>query len=113
MPRFYGKPDAAQPDVVKALRKAGAHVVILSGTGAGVADLACFYRSATHWIEVKSDERATKRQGVTATRQAEFRSRASEHGVTVHVVTTPDEALRAVGAMDRRGSQPDGTMGAA
>ena len=92
----YGKPDAAQSVVVAALRRVGAHVVILSGTGAGVADLACFHHGRTYWFEVKSSAAAVKRKSLTATRQAEFRDRAAEHGVTVHVVTNPEEAVRAL-----------------
>ena len=95
--RRAGKVDIAQPAIVQALRKAGAHVVLLSGVGLGVADLACFHRGRTIWFEVKSNAAAVKRQSLTATRQAEFRSRAAEHGVVVHVVTSPEDALRALG----------------
>ena len=95
----WGKPDSVQPGIVTALRKAGAHVVILSGVGLGVADLAVLRAGKTTWIEVKSDAAAVKRKSLTAVRQAEFRDQAAAHGVTVHIVTTPEEALRAIGAL--------------
>ena len=94
-----GKSDSNHSEICAALRKAGAHVIDLKGVGAGVADIAALFRGATHWLEVKSGRSAVRRKGATAERQREFRDRCQEHGVHVYIVTTSDEAVRAIGAM--------------
>lgn len=93
------KVDANQPAIVTALRKAGAMVRATHAAGDGFPDLVVAFRGAWHLLECKSDAAAVNRKSMTAVRQAEFRGQASVHGCIVPVVTTPEEALRAVGAL--------------
>ena len=93
-----GKSDSNHSEICAALRKAGAHVIDLKGVGSGVADIAVLFRGETHWLEIKSGRSAVQRKDATADRQREFRDRCQERGVHVYIVTTRDEALRAIGA---------------
>jgi Holliday junction resolvase len=45
--------DANQPEIVRALRQAGAQVVILAGVGHGCPDLLVQYRERLYLLEVK------------------------------------------------------------
>lgn len=49
----HARTDANQPDIVKALRKAGCSVQILAGVGDGCPDLMVGYRRRTIAMEVK------------------------------------------------------------
>lgn len=50
----HGRVDDVQPEIVRALRKAGASVVSLADMGKGVPDLLVGYRGATYLMEVKT-----------------------------------------------------------
>ena len=54
--RRASKVDANQPEIVAALRRAGAIVTPMHQAGRGIADLAVSYRQRWLWIEVKSDD---------------------------------------------------------
>ena len=86
--------DANQPDIVSALRKAGAFVRDMHGAGDGFPDIVAAFRGRWHFFEVKSSDAAARRKGLTAERQAHFREQADARGCVVHVVTTPEEAAR-------------------
>ena len=86
--------DANQPDIVSALRKAGAFVRDTHGAGEGFPDVIAAFRGRYHFFEVKSSDAAARRKGATAERQAHFREQAEARGCVVHVVTTPEDAVR-------------------
>lgn len=90
------KVDANHQAITDALRKAGASVLSLARIGGGCPDiLAC--KSGRAWLfEVKNPERSKKRrEGDTL--QQEWHKRW--HGCPVLIVLTPDDALRAIGAI--------------
>ena len=86
--------DANQPDVVSALRGAGAFVRPTHAAGEGFPDIVAAHRGRWHFFEVKSSDAAARRKGLTAERQAHFREQAGTRGCVVHVVTTPEDAVR-------------------
>lgn len=97
--RRRAKSDSNQGDIVLALRQVGAFVRDMSAVGDGWPDLCVLFRGAVHLLEVKADGAAVKRKSSTAQRQQEIRDRARECGVHIYVVTSEEEALRAIGAM--------------
>lgn len=84
--------DANQPAVVAALRKVGAIVYSLHRVGAGVPDLLVGFRGLTYLLEVKEPK-----GGVLTPQQIEFG--LNWRGRPVSIVKSPDEALRAIGAV--------------
>lgn len=84
--RRAARTDAVQTAIVKALRKAGCAVISLARLGAGVPDLLARRGKNYFLIECKS------KGGRLTPAQMEFQ----KHWI-VHVCTTPEEALRAVG----------------
>ena len=99
MRRWASKVDANQGEIMAALQKVGAHPVSLHEVGRGVCDLMVMFRGAVHLFEIKANSAAVKRKGKTADDQREFRDRARECGVHVWIVTSAEEALRAIGAI--------------
>lgn len=97
--RRRAKSDSNQADIVSELRQIGAFVRDMSAVGDGWPDLCVWFRGATHWLEVKADRAAVNRKSSTAQRQQEIRDRAREHGVHIYVVTSSEEAMRAIGAV--------------
>jgi hypothetical protein len=89
--RYGAKRDASEPGIVAALRSVGVSVHHLSAPN--MPDLLCGYQGETHLLEVKSPG---ARRRLTPG-QRDFM--ASWFGAPVAVVTTPEEALRAVGAI--------------
>lgn len=102
--KYARKRDANEGPIVDALRAAGATVTQLND--AGCPDLLVGWRRGTYLIEVKD--------GVTKTRVAHRRNAGIEHpeltpeqikwwtrwkGKMPAIVTTPIEALRAIGAV--------------
>lgn len=93
--RRAAKIDANQPAVVAALRKAGAKVQSLAAIGAGVPDLLVAFRQQLYLLEVKDGAKIPSAQKLTE-------DQVSWHtawGSPVHVVNSPDAALRAIGAI--------------
>ena len=88
--------DAAQPDIVRALRDVGAWVLLLNAE----IDLLVGFRGRWHLLEVKSGEKESRRKGGTADRQAGYRRQAECVGCTIPVVWTADMALKAIGAVE-------------
>jgi len=50
----YGKVDLNQAQIVRALRKAGASVLVLSSVGQGCPDICVSYKGQTWYFEIKS-----------------------------------------------------------
>lgn len=82
--------DANQSDIVKALRAVGASVEHIHREGRGVPDLLVGWRRRNHVLEVKTAK------GELNELQVEWH--ASWRG-TVAVVRSPEDALRAIGAL--------------
>ena len=85
------KVDANQAEIVDALRKAGASVLVLSRVGQGCADLAVGIRGENFFLEVKTEK------GKLTPAEAEFMSNWRGRYA---VVRTPEEALRAIGVLE-------------
>jgi hypothetical protein len=86
--RRAAKRDASEAAIVAALRLAGA--IVWSISEKGLPDLVVGYRGATFLLEVKSPGK-----GLT---EAQEDVHAIWRGGPIHVVETPQDALRAVGA---------------
>jgi Holliday junction resolvase len=61
--------DANQPDIVKALRQAGASVTSLAGVGNGVPDLLVGIRKVTTVFEVKDGAKVPSKRKLTEDEQ--------------------------------------------
>jgi hypothetical protein len=93
--RRAAKVDSNQDQVVTALRVAGATVQSLAAIGKGVPDLLVSFRDAMFLLEVKDGAKVPSARALTAD-QVKWHA---AWGCPVHVVHTPEEALRAIGAM--------------
>ena len=94
--RRAAKVDANQAEIVEALRDAGASVRVLSSVGEGVPDTLIGFRGRNFLLEVKRPKARGQRAGTTTKPQDAFIAAWRGH---VAVVRTPEEALRAIGAM--------------
>ena len=99
MPRQAAKIDANQPEIVKALRKAGAIVQSLAAVGKGCPDLLVGYRSINYLLEVKDGSRVPSERRLTPD-QVDWHN--SWRG-TVRVVEDELQALTAIGAVKSHG----------
>ena len=91
MPRWDARTDANQSEIVAALRAVGASVVVLSRVGQGCADLSAGFRGSNYFLEVKTDN------GKLTPAELEFQQMWRGHYA---IVRTPEEALKAIGAME-------------
>ena len=91
MPRWAARTDANQAEIVEALRAAGAVVLILSRVGQGCADLAVGKGGKVWFMEVKTEK------GKLTPAEKEFQDMWQDNYV---IVRTPEEALKAIGAME-------------
>jgi len=83
--------DANQADIVSALRRVGAHVCDLSAAGKGIPDLIVYFRGELRFLELKDGSKPPSARKLTPAQKA-------FHAVfPVTVVTSPYEALRAIG----------------
>ena len=93
MPKYAAKIDRNQPEIVAALRKAGASVAITSTAGQGFPDLVVGYRGVSYLIEVKDGELPPSARKLT-TAQVKFRDNWRGHYA---VVKSVEEALAVIG----------------
>lgn len=89
--RRAARADANQREIVAALRQVGATVQHLHQVGHGCPDILVGYRSENYLLEIK-------RPGELLTAR-EYCWRSNWRGV-MHVVHSPEEALRAIGALN-------------
>ena len=82
------KVDANQAEIVEALRKAGASVLVLSRVGQGCADLAVGLRGETFFLEIKAGK------GKLTPSEIEFMEGWRGHYA---IVRTVEDALKAIG----------------
>lgn len=99
--KYAAKVDRNQPEIVAALRKAGATVEILSAVGNGCPDLAVGFRGQNFFLEVKDWQASANDRKLNDT-QKEW------HGGwkgQVAKVETVDAALAVIGAisLEKRG----------
>lgn len=92
--RTAAKVDANQPEIVAALRSAGATVQPLHSVGQGCPDLLVGYRGQTYAIEVKDGRKPPSARKLTPA-QEDWHGAWKGH---VAVVSSVDEALAAIGA---------------
>ena len=88
--RYRGKVDANQPEIVKALRDAGASVTSLADLGDGCPDLLVGFNHKTVLMELKSG----LKDGLT---RDEITWHSKWRGGPLCVVRSVDEALGALG----------------
>lgn len=94
MRRFANHRDKSEPAIVDALKAVGAHVLKLNGKG--VPDLLVFFRGTWTPLEVKTPKKDRLRGNLDPFTAAQKDVLAV---APYAVVMTPDEALRAVGAV--------------
>lgn len=94
--RTDAKVDANQPAIVAALRKVGATVQSLAQLGDGVPDLLVGWAGDLWLLEVKDPQQPKNKQQLKPM-QVEWHRRWQ--GKPVAIVLSPEEALRAIGAI--------------
>ncbi len=94
--RKYGRTDANQADIVKALRKAGCSVLILSDVGGGCPDLLVGRGGNNFLLECKDPSKSPSERCLTADQRVFFQD---WRGSGPMVVETPKEALFLCGAI--------------
>ena len=95
--RLAAKVDANQAEIVKTLRSCGVTVQHLHGVGAGCPDLLVYspFIRRMLLLEVKDGSLPPSKRRLTSAQQTFH----SEWPADVHIVSSPDDALRAVGAL--------------
>lgn len=93
--RRAAKVDATHDAIVSALRAAGAKVQSLAAVGSGVPDLLVKFRGVLYLLEAKDGGKPPSKRALTPDQQEWIEN----WGGGVHVVLSPDDALRAVGAI--------------
>lgn len=88
--------DANQPEIVAALRAAGATVISLAACGDGIPDLLCGFRGKTALIEVKDSQQPPSKRQLTPD-QLDWH--AAWRGGTLAVVCDVESALRVLKVM--------------
>lgn len=96
--RRAAKIDATQPEIVKALRQAGATVQSLAACGDGVPDLLVGYRGVTALIEVKDGSLAPSARRLT---EDQLAWHGKWNGGTLAVVGDVEAALRVLATIGR------------
>lgn len=107
--RRAAKVDDSQPRIVRAMRAVGATVISLAGLGDKAPDLLVGFRHQTYLFEVKTPGREMHHRQ-HAIEQAEWR--AKWPGGPVHVVSTPEQALRIMAGFQEGDLQPRPPAGA-
>ena len=95
-PRRIHRHDANHAEIIATMRGVGAFVVDTSSLGMFV-DAVVAYQGTWHIIEIKNPETQYGRSGLNANQQALATMAGS---APVHVVSSADEALRAIGALE-------------
>lgn len=93
--RRAAKVDANQDQIVSALRAAGAIVQSLAAIGKGVPDLLVLFRGNLSLLECKDGSKPPSARKLTDDQQKWHQA----WGCIVHVVMSPEQALRAIGAI--------------
>lgn len=94
--RTAAKVDRNQPEIVAALRRVGATVLVLSAVGRGCPDIVVGYHGVNYFIEIKDGEKPPSERRLTPDQvewHGKWRGRAG-------VAETMDDALRIIGAIN-------------
>ena len=94
--RFAARTDRNQPEIVAALRKAGATVQSLAAVGDGVPDLLCGIAGRTVLLELKDGARPASERQLTTD---QIKWHVDWRGGPCMVVNNIDEALAALGLL--------------
>lgn len=95
--RRAARVDANHDQIVGALRAAGAIVQSLAAIGKGCPDLLCAFRGNLFLLEVKDGNKPPSGQKLTDAQQKWHMA----WGALVEVVNSPEQALRAIGAISQ------------
>lgn len=90
--RQVARTDTNQAEIVEAQRKAGAVVKDTHKLGGGFSDILVGYQGQLYLEEVKS------KSGKLRKKQMDFRLEMASVGIIVHIVRTPEEGLKIIGA---------------
>lgn len=90
------KIDASQPLIVRELRRAGCFVQSLAEVGHGVPDLLVARAGRWYLMECKDGNQPPSKQRLTPDEE-EWHQLSGLTGAKVHIVKTPEDALKAVG----------------
>lgn len=93
--RQRAKVDRNQPEIVDALRRAGASVEFLHQLGKGVPDILAGFRGVNYTMEIKDGLAPKSKQKLTDDEvewHGKWRGQKS-------IVTSPEEALKTIGAL--------------
>ena len=93
--RRAAKADANQPEIIAALRKAGASVQALHTVGQGCPDIVVGFRGVNWLLEIKDGSLAHSRRVLTSSELSWHRAWEGQ----VRTVCTPADALAAIGAL--------------
>ena len=99
--RRAARTDANHREIVEALRAAGASVTDTSAVGDGFPDLVVSYRNVWHLAEVKDGQKSPSRRKLTPEQEIWH----AQQRAKVHIVTSPHEALVAIGAITPAGDR--------
>lgn len=94
--RIASKIDTNQPEIVRALRRAGASVQILSMVGRGCPDVVVGFRGQTYLLEIKDGSLPPSKRTLTPD-EKQWHAKWRGH---VDIVESIEDALRAIGAID-------------
>lgn len=95
--RRAAKTDRNQPEIVEALRKAGASVTLLHAVGDGCPDLLVGYRHHTILMEVKDGKKSPSERNLTPDQQEWH---AGWRGGVLVIACDVEGALRALWTLD-------------
>lgn len=87
--RKQGRIDANQREIVCALRKMGATVVILSALGCGVPDLLVGFRNKNFLFEVKDGKKPPSARALTPDEKVFFATYAG----SAHIIESIEQAI--------------------
>ena len=93
--RKYARIDANQPEIVKALRQAGATVTSTATIGKGFPDIAVGFRGTNYLMEIKDGNKPPSAQKLTK----DERDWITEWRGQVAVVNSIEQALKEIGAL--------------
>ena len=92
--RRAARVDRNQPEIVEALRNAGAKVYSLAAVGGGIPDLVVAYQRQTYLLEVKDGTKPPSERELTPD---QVRFHVEWNGGPCLVVNSVSEALAAIG----------------
>ena len=93
--RRAAKIDSNQPQIVKALRRSGAFVILTSQLK-NAFDLLVIYRGTIYIVEVKDGEKVKSKRKLTEGEML-CQHGVESHGAKYHIIESVDDALKMIG----------------